>query len=94
MSTNQLNSSAGEAGCIPMGYTRDSHGRVLSYKTNDFSGIRIADDSEYVLHYDNTNDTFLAGCSGVLIREQAIKRWDRADDRALLYTLAIGVTKV
>ena len=73
--------------------TYDSKGRVLSCKTNDFNGFRIADDGNYVLHYDNTNETFLAGCSGVLTREQAIKRWDRDDDRAKLYTLAISVTR-
>ena len=71
--------------------TRDTNGRELSYKTKDFDGIRIADDGEYVLHYDSTNDTFLAGCSDVLTRAQAIKRWNRADDRALLYTLAISM---
>ena len=73
--------------------TRDTNGRELSYKTKDFDGIRIADDGEYVLHYDNTNDTFLAGCSGILTRAEAIKRWDRDDDRALLYTLAICINK-
>ena len=73
--------------------TYDSKGRELSYKDSDFDGIHIADDGRYVLHYDNTNDTFLAGCSDVLTREQAIKRWDRDDNRALLYTLAIGVIK-
>ena len=73
-------------------YTRDSNGRVLSYKIQGFNGIRIADDDNYVLFYDNTGDTFLAGCSGILTRAQAIKRWDRDDDRALLYTLAIGIT--
>ena len=74
--------------------TYDSHGRELSYKTNDFNGIRIADDGQYVLHYDNTNDTFIAGRSGVLTRAEAIKHWDRDDDRALLYTLAIGVSGI
>ena len=75
-------------------HTYDTHGRELSYKTNDFNGFRIADDGNYVLHYDNTNDTFLAGCSGVLTKAEAIERWNRDDDRAKLYTLAIGVSEI
>lgn len=73
-------------------HTRDTNGRELSYKTNDFNGIRIADDGKYVLHYDSTSDTFLAGCSDTLTRTEAIRRWNRDDDRALLYTLAIVFT--
>ena len=75
-------------------YTYDQNGRELTYKIEGFSGIRIADDGRYVLHYDAANDTFLAGCSGVLTREQALKRWNRSDDRALLYSKAMQMTKV
>ena len=34
---------------------------------------------------------YYAGCRGPLLREQALQHWDREDDRACLFTLAIGI---
>ena len=47
--------------------------------------------SEYGL-WAGSNGLYYAGCREELTREQALRHWDREDDRACLYTLAIGVT--
>ena len=69
--------------------TRDAHGRELTFKQEGFSGVRIADDGEYVLHHDAEKDLFLAGCQGPFTRAKALKHWDRVDERAKLFTKAI-----
>ena len=69
--------------------TRDAHGRELTFKQEGFSGTRIADDGEYVLHHDAEKDTFKAGCRGPFTRAEAIEHWDRDDERAKIFTNAI-----
>ena len=69
--------------------TRDANGRELTFKQEGFSGVRIADDGEYVLHHDAEKDLFLAGCQGPFTRAKALKHWDRVDERAKLFTKAI-----
>ena len=48
----------------------------------------LANDGNYQL-YATDDGYFYAGCAVNLTREQALKRWDRDDDRACLFTLAI-----
>jgi len=47
--------------------------------------------SDYGL-WAGSNGLYYAGCRKGFTREQALKHWDREDDRACLYTLAIGAT--
>ena len=47
--------------------------------------------SEYGL-WAGSNGLYYAGCRKGFTREQALRHWDREDDRACLYTLAIGTT--
>ena len=47
--------------------------------------------SEYGL-WAGSNGLYYAGCQEGFTREQALRHWDREDDRACLYTLAIGAT--
>ena len=68
--------------------TRDDNGWVLTHKQEGFSGTRIADDGEYVLHHDTDRDLFLAGCR-LFARAEALKHWDRDDERAIIFTKAI-----
>jgi YD repeat-containing protein len=71
-------------------YTRDAQGRVLSYRGTDGTGYDVL---AWANGYDlrlNTDGTFTAGCRRDYTRDQALKHWDRDDDRALLFTLAIG----
>ena len=70
-------------------YTYDPKGRGLTYKEEGFSGVRIADDGNYVLHHDAEKDLFVAGCRGPFTRAKALKHWDRVDERAELFTKAI-----
>ena len=70
-------------------YTYDDKGRVLTYKEEGFSGVGIADDGEYALLHDTEKDLFLAGCQGPFTRAEALKHWDRDDERAKLFTRAI-----
>ena len=95
---------------IPIGYTHDAQGRVLTckdshgnwyehtydakgreltFKEEGFSGTRIADDGEYVLFRDAEKELFLAGCQGPCTRAEALKHWNRGDERAKLFTKAI-----
>ena len=74
-------------------YTRDANGRVLTYKQEGFSGVRIADDGNYVLHHDAEKDLFVAGCRGPFTRAKALKHWDRDDERAKIFTKAIEAIK-
>jgi hypothetical protein len=48
----------------------------------------IADDRQYKLF--KCNGLYFAGCARFLTKEQALNRWDRHDDRALLFTFAIN----
>ena len=70
-------------------HTYDSEGRVLTYKREGFSGTRIADDGKYVLLHDTNRDLFKAGCQGPITRAEALKHWDRDDERAKIFTKAI-----
>ena len=72
-------------------FTRDDKGLELTYKKEGFSGVRIADDGEYVLFRDAEKDLFLAGCQGPFTRAEALEHWDRVDERAELFTKAIEV---
>ena len=47
--------------------------------------------SDYGL-WAGSNGLYYAGCRKGFTREQALRHWDREDDRACLYTLAIGAT--
>ena len=51
------------------------------------AAIILADDGQYKLF--KAGDLYFAGCASFLTLEQALKRWDRDDDRALLFTFAI-----
>ena len=48
----------------------------------------LADDGKYKLTMTD-DGYFYAGCAVNLTREQSLARWDRDDDRACLFTLAI-----
>ena len=74
-------------------YTYDPKGRGLTYKEEGFSGVRIADDGNYVLHHDAEKDLFVAGCRGPFTRAKALKHWDRDDERAKIFTKAIEAIK-
>ena len=74
---------------IPYGVTCDAHGRVLTFKIEGFSGTRIADDGNYVLFHDANRDLFKAGCQGPFTRAEALKHWNRDDNRAKFFTKAI-----
>ena len=69
-------------------HTYDADGRELAYKREGFSGVRIADDGNYVLFHDAERDLFLAGCR-LFTRAEALKHWNRDDNRAKLFTGAI-----
>ena len=69
--------------------TYDARGRKLTHKQDGFSGVRIADDGNYVLLHDAEKDLFKAGCQGPLTRAEALEHWDRDDNRANLFTKAI-----
>ena len=69
--------------------TRDDKGRALTYKKEGFSGTRIADDGEYVLFRDAEKELFVAGCQGPFTRAEALKHWNRDDERAKIFTKAI-----
>ena len=70
-------------------HTYDAKGRELTFKEEGFSGTRIADDGEYVLFRDAEKELFLAGCQGPFTRAEALKHWDRDDERAKIFTKAI-----
>ena len=74
-------------------HTYDAKGRELTYKQEGFSGVRIADDGEYVLLHDTEKDLFVAGCRGPFTRAKALKHWDRDDERAKIFTKAIEAIK-
>ena len=59
-----------------------------AYQNSDL--IKIANDYHYNLIMD-PDGYFYAGCRGPLTRAEALKYWDREDDRACLFTLAIGI---
>ena len=69
-------------------HTHDADGRVLAYKREGFTGVRIADDGNYVLLHDAENGLFKAGCR-LFTRAEALKHWDRNDERAKIFTKAI-----
>ena len=69
-------------------HTYDADGRVLTHKQEGFSGVRISDDGEYVLFRDAEKELFLAGCR-LFARAEALKHWDRDDERAIIFTKAI-----
>ncbi len=52
--------------------------------------LRLADDEIFELIM-TPDGFFYAGCRRRLTREEALKHWDREDDRACLFTLAIGI---
>jgi hypothetical protein len=52
--------------------------------------IKIAEDEQYKLVM-TPDGIFYAGCHGPFTKAQALKHWDREDDRACLFTLAIGL---
>ena len=70
-------------------HTYDAKGRELTYKQEGFSGVRIADDGNYVLYHDANRGLFKAGCQGPFTRAEALEHWDRDDERAKLFTKAI-----
>ena len=70
-------------------FTYDAKGRELTYKKEGFSGTRIADDGNYVLYHDADRDLFKAGCQGLFTRDEALRHWDRDDERAIIFTKAI-----
>ena len=51
-------------------------------------GQMIAFEGEYLLWRSDAG-LYYAGCRSELTREQALEHWDRTDDRAMLFTLAI-----
>ena len=51
-------------------------------------GQMIAFEGKYLLWRSDAG-LYYAGCRIALTREQALKHWDRTDDRAMLFTLAI-----
>ncbi len=55
--------------------------------------IPIADTDHYTLYWHQASDWFIAGCAS-LSRADALTRWDRQDNRAVLFTLAIRMTIV
>ena len=69
-------------------FTYDADGRELTFKQEGFSGVRIADDGEYELLHDAERGLFLAGCRR-FTRAEALKHWNRDDERAKLFTKAI-----
>ena len=54
-------------------------------------GQMIALDGEYLLWRSDAG-LYYAGCRRELTREQALKHWDRTDDRAMLFTKSIKET--
>ena len=70
-------------------YTYDARGRKLTHKQDGFSGVRIADDGVFALLHDAEKGLFGAGCRGPLTRAEALKHWDRNDERAKIFTKAI-----
>jgi YD repeat-containing protein len=74
-------------------YTYDKAGRIMSFRRTDGTGYDvIAYDNDYDL-YRNLDGTYTAGCSKNLTLAQALAHWGapRTDDRALLFTLALGL---
>ena len=57
---------------------------------NDFQ--LLADDGNYELRV-SPDGYYYAGCRIALTAEEALKHWDRDDDRACLFTLAIGLNE-
>ena len=70
-------------------YTYDAQGLELSCRHTDGTGDDyMCADSEYSLR-STLDDAYSAGCWYGYTKEQALKHWDRDDDRALLFTFAI-----
>ena len=69
-------------------------GNVYVYGSGKFEapllGAVIASDTSYSL-FARVDGSFSAGCRKNLTREQALRHWARDDDRAMLFTLAIGL---
>ena len=54
-------------------------------------GQMIAFEGNYLLWRSDAG-LYYAGCRIALTREQALKHWDRTDDRAMLFTKSIKET--
>ena len=54
-------------------------------------GQMIAFEGNYLLWRSDAG-LYYAGCRSELTREQALKHWDRTDDRAMLFTKSIKET--
>ncbi|MGL5075481.1 MAG: hypothetical protein ACRDBG_06510 [Waterburya sp.] len=70
--------------------TRDKLGNVLTYRDSDGEHwIIIGKIDDYDLKYHPDIDCFSAGCRQKLTREEALKHWNREDDRAVYFTMLI-----
>ena len=61
---------------------------ALTFQKDEFLSLVESDGHMLLMSPDGE---YYAGCRGPLLREQALQHWDREDDRACLFTLAIGI---
>jgi hypothetical protein len=70
-------------------YTRDAMGNELTYTNETGKWITLVEINNYTLR--TQSGKYWAGCRRFDNAEQALKHWDRDDDRACLFTIAIGI---
>jgi YD repeat-containing protein len=69
-------------------FTRDALGNELTFTNKTGKWITLVEINNYTLR--TKNGKYWAGCREFDNAEQALKHWDRDDDRACLFTVAIG----
>lgn len=72
--------------------TRDEHGNVLSIRRTDGTGYDVIARSEYDL-MRHTDGKYEAGCRGPFPAAEALAHWDREDERACIFTIAIALAE-
>jgi hypothetical protein len=70
-------------------FTRDALGNELTFANKTGKWITLVEIDGYTLR--TKNGKYWAGCREFDNAKQALKHWGRDDDRACLFTIAIGI---